>query len=66
MENMCYQATIRGKFYQPAASLPQPVHLDARVQQCMSERAARKGVSLEVLVNDLLKQSLVMAWRMEQ
>jgi hypothetical protein len=65
METMCYQATIRGKFFRPAENLQAPVQLDQRVYQCLSDRAQSKGMSLESLVNDILKQSIVMAWRME-
>jgi hypothetical protein len=54
----------RGKFYQPAASVQAPVQLDERVHAYLSERARCRGVSLDDLVNDLLKKSIELSWRL--
>ena len=53
-----------GKFYEPATSLQAPVKLDERVHAYLSERARVRGVSLEDLVNDLLKKSIELSWRL--
>jgi hypothetical protein len=48
----------RGKFYRPNAKLNLPVYLKADVQDYLSRLAARKGVSLSDLTNDLLKKEI--------
>jgi hypothetical protein len=48
----------RGKFYRPNAKLNLPVYLDADVQDYLGRLAARKGVSLSDLTNDLLKKEI--------
>ena len=62
---MCDQAALRGQFYRPAEDIQAPIHLDGRVYQYLSEKAQRKGVSLEGLVNDLLKKTIELSWRLE-
>jgi hypothetical protein len=57
----CDQAGLRGQFYSPQPT----VHLDGRVFQYLSGKAQRKGVSLEDLVNDLLKKAIELSWRLE-
>jgi hypothetical protein len=52
----------RGVVYQPAAQAP--VRLDERVHMYLSERARSRGVSLDDLVNDLLKKSIELSWRL--
>lgn len=49
----------------PAETVQPPVHLDGRVYQYLCEKAQRKGVSLEGLVNDLLKKTIELSWRLE-
>lgn len=48
----------RGQFFRPAAVLAPPVYLEETVRICLTERAARKGVSLVTLVNDLLRREI--------
>jgi hypothetical protein len=48
----------RGKFYRPGARLSLPVYLDADVQAYLGRIAAKKGVALSELANDLLKKEI--------
>ena len=48
----------RGKFYRPNTKLNLPVYLDADVQAYLSAIAAKKGVPLSELANDLLKKGI--------
>jgi hypothetical protein len=48
----------RGKFYRPGARLSLPVYLDADVQAYLGKIAAKKGVALSELANDLLKKEI--------
>jgi hypothetical protein len=48
----------RGKFYRPNARLNLPVYLEAEVQAYLAALAARKGVPLSELANDLLKKNI--------
>ena len=50
---------MRGKFYRPGAKLNLPVYLDAEVQGYLAVIAARKGVAVFELANDLLKKEIV-------
>ena len=47
-----------GKFHRPDAKLNLPVYLDADVQAYLSTLAAKKGVPLSDLANDLLKKDI--------
>ncbi len=49
---------VRGKFYQPSATLNLPVYLDADVQAYLSAIATKKGIRLSDLANDLLKREI--------
>ena len=49
---------VRGKFYRPEASLRLPVYLEADVQAYLVALAARKGVPLSELTNELLKKEI--------
>jgi hypothetical protein len=62
---MVDQANVRGMFYRPAAALQPPIQLDERVYQYLSGKAKTKGLSLEDLVNDLLKKTIELSWRLE-
>jgi hypothetical protein len=53
-----FSGGVRGKFYQPNAKLNLPVYLEADVQDYLGRLAARKGVSLSDLTNDLLKKEI--------
>ena len=48
----------RGKFTRPNARLNLPIYLDAEVQSYLSALAARKGVALSELANDLLRKDI--------
>jgi hypothetical protein len=49
---------VRGKFYHADARLNLPVYLDADVQAYLGAIAAKKGVQLSDLANDLLKREI--------
>ena len=49
---------VRGKFYHPNAKLNLPVYLDADVQAYLAAIAAKKGMPLSELANDLLKREI--------
>ena len=53
-----FSGGTRGKFYRPNARLNLPVYLDADVQDYLAALAARKGVPLSDLANDLLKKDI--------
>lgn len=48
----------RGKFHRPNLRLNLPVYLDAEVQDYLNIIAAKKGVALSQLANDLLKREI--------
>ena len=48
----------RGKFYRRNARLSLPLYLDADVQSYLGAIAAKKGVPLSELANDLLKKEI--------
>jgi hypothetical protein len=48
----------RGKFYRRNARLRLPLYLDADVQSYLGAIAAKKGVPLSELANDLLKKEI--------
>ena len=48
----------RGKFYRRSAQLNLPIYLDAHVQAYLGALAAKKGVPLSDLANDLLKKDI--------
>lgn len=50
----------RGKFYQLNAKLNLPVYLDADVQSYLAAVAAKEGVPLSKLANDLLKREIAL------
>ncbi|MGP0093467.1 MAG: hypothetical protein ACLPKB_26535 [Xanthobacteraceae bacterium] len=53
-----FSGGVRGKFHRPNARLNLPVYLDADVQAYLSALAAKKGVALSDLANDLLKKDI--------
>lgn len=53
-----FSGGTRGKFYRPNSKLNLPVYLDADVQSYLAALAARKGVPLSELANDLLKKDI--------
>ena len=48
----------RGKFHRPNARINLPVYLEADVQAYLVALAARRGVALSDLANDLLKKDI--------
>lgn len=48
----------RGKFYKPNLKLTLPVYLEEEVQAYLIKQAAKKGIDLSELVNDLLKKDI--------
>jgi hypothetical protein len=48
----------RGKFFRPNARMSLPVYLDADVQNYLSASAKARGIDVDQLVNDLLKQDI--------
>lgn len=48
----------RGQFHQPDLQLNLPVYLDSDVAAYLSAIAAKKGVALSALANDLLKKEI--------
>jgi hypothetical protein len=53
-----FSGGTRGKFYRPKARLNLPVYVDADVQTYLAAIAAKKGMSLSELANDLLKKEI--------
>ena len=49
---------VRGKFHQPGMTLNLPVYLEADVQAYLADIAAKKGMQLSDLANDLLKKEI--------
>lgn len=49
---------VRGKFYQPNATLKLPIYLDLQVQNTLAALASAKGIDLSAFVNDLLKKDI--------
>lgn len=49
---------VRGKYYQPDVTLNLPVYLDAEVRTYLAAIAAKKGVPLSDLANDLLRKEI--------
>ena len=48
----------RGRFYRDDAVLIPPVHLDPEVLAFLTARAEARGISLNELVNELLKKDI--------
>lgn len=48
----------RGRFYRPDANLELPVHLDEEVYRYLQNRAKAKGIDVEELVNEVLRQNI--------
>jgi hypothetical protein len=53
-----FSGGVRGKFYRPKSKLNLPVYLDADVQAYLANIAAKKGVPVSELANDLLKREI--------
>lgn len=53
-----FSGAARGKFYRPNLKLNLPVYLDAEVQTYLANIAARKGVPVSDVANELLKREI--------
>ena len=53
-----FSTAERGKFFRQGARLLPPVHLDPDVLDHLSQLATAQGVSLDALVNRLLKREI--------
>jgi hypothetical protein len=53
-----FSGGTRGKFYRANARLNLPVYLEADVQAYLAALAAKKGVPLSDLANELLKKDI--------
>lgn len=57
-EEYDFSKAERGKFYRAGAPLIPPVHLEPDVLITLTGVAETRGVSLDQLVNDLLKEDI--------
>lgn len=48
----------RGKFYSPDATHQLPVYLEPEVLDYFTDKAKKKGVELNTLINELLKKDI--------
>jgi hypothetical protein len=53
-----FKGSERGKFYREGATLVPPLRLEADVLQYLLDRATARGMTLEQLVNDLLRKDI--------
>jgi hypothetical protein len=53
-----FSKATRGRFYRKNAVLVPPVHLEPDVLAFLSARAQARGVSLDEIVNELLKKDI--------
>jgi hypothetical protein len=51
---------VRGKSYRSDAVLKQAVYLDQDVQDFFMKLAAKKGVEMSVIINDVLKKTIAL------
>ena len=57
-DNYDFSHAERGKFFRAGAQLAPPVRLGPEVLDCLTRRAKAEGVSLDELVNRLLKRNI--------
>jgi hypothetical protein len=53
-----FSGGTRGKFYRADAKLNLPIYLEAEVLSYLAAIAAKKGIALSQLANDLLKKEI--------
>ncbi len=51
----------RGKFFHPQAEISLPVHLAPDITTFLLKVAAEKGIEVETLVNDWLREAMIEA-----
>ena len=53
-----FRKGVRGKFYRPGGSIQLPVYLEPQVLAFLAEKAEKKGVDIDQIVNELLKRDI--------
>ena len=53
-----FSGGVRGKFHRPDARINLPIYLDGEVQAYLVALAAKKGVPVSELANELLKKDI--------
>ena len=53
-----FSGGIRGRFYRSGVRLNLPIYLDSDVLSYLSQVAAKKGLPVSEIVNDLLKKDI--------
>jgi len=57
-EEYDFSKAERGRFYRPDAKLSIPLYLDQDIEDWFADKAKAKGVDIQQLVNDLLRQDI--------
>jgi indole-3-glycerol phosphate synthase len=57
-EDIDFSGGVRGRFFHADAVLVPPVHLEPDVLTALQKRAQESGISLDVLVNQMLREEL--------
>ena len=57
-DNYDFSGAERGKFYRENAVLVPPVHLDADLSEYYRKRAEERGISLNELLNGILRRDM--------
>ncbi len=55
-----FSTAERGKFYRQDVTLKMPIYLDDEVVEFFAKRAEAKGVELSELLNEVLKQDIIL------
>ncbi len=54
-----FSNAVRGKFYRPNAKFTMPVYLDDQILEFFTAQAELRGVDLNELLNDVLREDMV-------
>lgn len=57
-EEYDFSKAERGRFYRADAKLSIPLYLDQDIEDWFADKAKAKGVDIQQLVNDLLRQDI--------
>jgi uncharacterized protein (DUF4415 family) len=57
-EEYDFSKAERGRFYRADAKLSIPLYLDQDIEDWFADKAKAKGVDMQQLVNDLLRQDI--------